>query len=68
MLQKSLREGFGFTQYYYKAPGDPIMQTVPIGAGAYIPRLGDFVPGLPSRIPVSVAFLLAMRSCFLSIW
>ncbi|MCA1621966.1 MAG: ABC transporter permease [Acidobacteria bacterium] len=54
-----------FTQYYYKAPGDPIMQSVPVGAAAHIPRLGDFVPGLPSRIPVNVAFLLAILACAL---
>jgi ABC-type uncharacterized transport system permease subunit len=54
-----------FTQYYYKAPGDPIMQSVPVGAAAHIPRLGDFVPGLPSRIPVNVAFLLAILACVL---
>src|SRR3982751_3236739 len=54
-----------FTQYYYKAQGDPIMQSVPIGAAAHIPRLGDFVPGLPSRIPVSVSFLLAILACVL---
>ncbi|HEX8501775.1 MAG TPA: ABC transporter permease [Pyrinomonadaceae bacterium] len=54
-----------FTQYYYKAPGDPIMQSVPIGAAAQVPRLGDFVPGLPSRIPVNVAFLLAILACAL---
>ncbi len=29
-----------FTQYHYKTPGDPILQTVPIGAGAHIARLG----------------------------
>src|SRR5918912_1049914 len=54
-----------FTQYYYKAPGDPIMQSVPIGAAAHIPRLGDFVPGLPARIPVNAAFLLALLACAL---
>jgi simple sugar transport system permease protein len=54
-----------FTQYYYKAPGDPIMQSVNIGAAAQIPRLGDFVPGLPARIPVNVAFLLAILACAL---
>src|ERR671921_176590 len=36
-----------FTQYHYKVPGDPIMQTAPIGEGAHIARLGKFVPGLP---------------------
>ncbi|HWS53513.1 MAG TPA: hypothetical protein VN228_05280, partial [Pyrinomonadaceae bacterium] len=44
-----------FTQYHFKAPGDPILQTVPIGDAAHIPRLGSFIPGLPERIPVSVA-------------
>jgi general nucleoside transport system permease protein len=54
-----------FTQYYYKAAGDPIMQSVPIGPGAELPRLGAFVPGLPERIPVNVAFLLALAACAL---
>src|SRR5205814_1979536 len=54
-----------FTQYYYKAPGDPIMQSVPVGRAAYIPRLGDFVPGLPARLPINVAFLLAIVACVL---
>ncbi len=54
-----------FTQYYYKAPGDPIMQSVAIGEAAHIPRLGDFVPGLPSRVPLNVAFLLAVLACAL---
>jgi ABC-type uncharacterized transport system permease subunit len=54
-----------FTQYHYKAPGDPIMQTVPIGAGAHLPRLGSFVPGLPARIPVNIAFLFALVACAL---
>jgi simple sugar transport system permease protein len=54
-----------FTQYFSKAPGDPIMQTVPVGAGAHIPRLGEFVPGLPERLPINVAFLLAVLACAL---
>src|ERR1043165_88520 len=54
-----------FTQYHYKAQGDPIMQSVPIGRAAYIPRLGDFIPGLPSRLPINVAFLLAIVACAL---
>lgn len=52
-----------FTQYYYKAPGDPIMQSVSIGAGAHLPRLGRFVPGLPERIPLNLAFVLALLAC-----
>ncbi|MDT4969210.1 MAG: ral nucleoside transport system permease protein [Acidobacteriota bacterium] len=67
-----------FTQYHFKAPGDPIMQTIPIGrqivpegmealkgANAHIPRLGSFIPGLPERIPLNVAFLLAILACVL---
>src|SRR6476659_6072269 len=52
-----------FTQYHYRIPGDPIMETAPIGAGAHIPRLGRFVSGFPERIPVNVAFLLALAAC-----
>ncbi len=54
-----------FTQYYYKAPGDPIMQSVEVGPAAHIPRLGAFVPGLPARLPLNVAFLLALVACAL---
>jgi ABC-type uncharacterized transport system permease subunit len=54
-----------FTQYYYKAPGDPIMQSVFVGDAARIPRLGAFVPGLPERLPLNVAFLLAIIACVL---
>ena len=53
------------TQYHYRIPGDPIMETSQIGPGAYIPRLGKFVPGLPERIPVNIAFLLALLCCVL---
>jgi simple sugar transport system permease protein len=52
-----------FTQYHYRIPGDPIMETAPIGANAHIPRLGRFIPGFPERIPVNVAFLLALAAC-----
>jgi general nucleoside transport system permease protein len=48
------------TQFHYRIPGDPIMETAPIGAGARIARLGEFVPGLPERIPLNIAFLLAL--------
>ncbi|HYE66012.1 MAG TPA: hypothetical protein VD966_10535, partial [Pyrinomonadaceae bacterium] len=67
-----------FTQYYYKEEGDPIMQTIEIGRqvvpqgqealkgiNAQIPRLGQFVPGFPERIPLNVAFILALVSCAL---
>ena len=54
-----------FTQYHYKAPGDPIMQTTMIGPGAHIARLGRFIPGLPERIPLNLAFILALICCVL---
>ncbi len=53
------------TQYHYKIPGDPILETSPIGSGAHIPRLGRFVPGLPERIPLNLAFVLALIACAL---
>src|SRR5437879_3622055 len=52
-----------FTQYHYKTPGDPILESVPIGSGAHIARLGKFIPGLPERIPVNLAFILAILAC-----
>src|SRR5919205_1306123 len=54
-----------FTQYHYKVPGDPIMETSLIGPGAHIARLGKFVPGFPERIPLNIAFLLALLCCLL---
>jgi simple sugar transport system permease protein len=56
-----------FTQYHYKTEGDAILQTAPIGEGGHIPRLGRFIPGLPERIPLNVAFLLALGACVL-VW
>lgn len=53
-----------FTQYHYKAPG-PIMQTVEIGKAAQLPRMGSFIPGLPERIPLNLAFVLALIACVL---
>ena len=54
-----------FTQYHYKVPGDPIMETATIGPGAHIPRFGRFIPNFPERIPLNVAFLLALLCCLL---
>lgn len=54
-----------FTQYHYKEKGDPILETVPIGQNAFIPPLGKFIPGFPERIPLNVAFLLALLCCLL---
>ncbi len=60
-----------FIQYHYKAPGDPIMQSVPVGWGAHIARLGKFIPGIPQFIPVNLAFILALVCCglvYLFLW
>jgi simple sugar transport system permease protein len=60
-----------FTQYHYKIPGDPIMQTAAISQSAHIARLGNYIPGLPSWIPVNVSFLLALVCCglvYLFLW
>ncbi|MEP7211760.1 MAG: ABC transporter permease [Acidobacteriota bacterium] len=53
------------TQYYYKIPGDPILQTAEIGPGAHIPRISQYIPGMPEFVPLSVAFLLAVLMCVL---
>lgn len=54
-----------FTQYHYKTPGDPIMQTTEIGGGAHIARIGKILPGFPERIPLNLAFILALLCCVL---
>src|SRR5688572_2620212 len=53
------------TQYYYKIPGDPIMQTAEIGQNAQIPRISQYIPGMPDFVPLSVAVLLAIGMCVL---
>ena len=54
-----------FTQYYFKIPGDPIMQTAEIGPNAQIPRISQYIPGMPDFVPLSVAFLIALLMCVL---
>jgi ABC-type uncharacterized transport system permease subunit len=54
-----------FTQYRYKIPGDPILQTAPVSPQAHLPTLGRFIPGFPERIPLNLAFLLAVLACIL---
>jgi len=54
-----------FTQYYYKIPGDPIMQTAEIGPGAHIPRISQYIHGMPEFVPLSAAFLIAILMCVL---
>jgi general nucleoside transport system permease protein len=53
------------TQYHYKQPGDPILETVPIGAAAHIPQLNEFLPFIPKDVPLNLSFLLAVLMCFL---
>ena len=59
------------TQSRYKVAGDPIMQTVPISDHAHIARfstlLAPFGINFPNRIPLNIAFLLALLACFL-VW
>ena len=55
-----------FTQYHYRIPGDPILQTrADLGQRAHPPRSVRSFPGLPERIPLNVAFLLALVACAL---
>jgi simple sugar transport system permease protein len=54
-----------FTQYHYKIPGDAIMQTAKISPHASLPTLGKFIPGLPERIPLNLAFIFAVIACIL---
>ena len=54
-----------FTQYHYKVPGDAILQTAPIGEAAHIPRISQFIPGMPDFVPLSIAFLIAILMCVL---
>jgi len=53
------------TQSYFKGQGDPILETLPIGASGHIPRLGQIIPGLPVRLPVNLAFIMAIAACAL---
>jgi len=55
-----------FTQYHYRIPGDPIMQTAAIGEHAHLWRLGEVLPGLPARVPLNAAFGLALLCCGLA--
>jgi simple sugar transport system permease protein len=63
------------TQYHYRRQGDPILQTLPIveeaegGAisGPHIPRMHALLDPLginfPERLPLNLAFLLALVAC-----
>jgi simple sugar transport system permease protein len=59
------------TQAHYKIAGDPIMETVPIAPQAEVARLHSLLAPLginfPARIPLNIAFLLALVACGL-VW
>jgi ABC-type uncharacterized transport system permease subunit len=56
------------TQYHFREPGDPVMQTVEIGEHAHLARFGELAPGLlPGRIPLNLAFVLALVAC-VAVW
>ena len=52
-----------FTQYHYKVPGDPILQTAPIGQSAHIPQLHEYLSFMPKDVPLNFAFLIAIFMC-----
>ena len=54
-----------FTQYHYRTPGDPILQTAPISASSHLPRVGHVIDGFPERIPLNVSFVFALLACAL---
>jgi simple sugar transport system permease protein len=54
-----------FTQYRYKIPGDAILQSAPVSPQAHLPTLGRYIPGFPERIPLNLAFILAVIACVL---
>jgi general nucleoside transport system permease protein len=55
-----------FTQYHYKIPGDPILETANIGEAAYIPQLNQYLPFIPHDVPLNLSFLLAILMCALA--
>jgi general nucleoside transport system permease protein len=54
-------------QRYYKAPGDPIMQSGAIAEHAHLARIHTLLPPFPQRIPLNLAFLLALVAAYL-VW
>jgi simple sugar transport system permease protein len=59
------------TQYHYRVPGDPILETANIGTAAQIPQLNEFLPFIPKDVPLNLAFLLAVLMCivvYLFLW
>lgn len=54
-----------FTQYYYKVPGDPILQSANIGDAAQIPQLNQFLTFIPKDVPLNLSFIIAILMCVL---
>ena len=54
-----------FTQYHFKVPGDPILESAPIGKAAFIPQLNEYLPFIPHDVPLNMAFLIAILMCIL---
>jgi ABC-type uncharacterized transport system permease subunit len=54
-----------FTQYHFKIPGDPILESAPIGAAAQIPLLNQYLTFIPSDVKLNFAFPLAILICVL---
>ncbi|MEW6735193.1 MAG: ABC transporter permease [Acidobacteriota bacterium] len=57
------------TQYRYRVPGDPILQTKEIFQQAHIPRmhmlLAPFGIDFPARLPLNLGFFIAIIACVL---
>ncbi len=53
------------TQYHYKIPGDPLLQTANIGDAATIPQLNQFTSLIPKDVALNVSFLIAILMCVL---
>ena len=62
------------TQYHYRQPGDPILESLPIAqvkdgvlTGPHIPRIHALLAPLgiafPEHVPLNLAFLLALLMC-----
>jgi simple sugar transport system permease protein len=62
------------TQYHYRKPGDPILETMPIAeiqdgalVGPHIPRMSSLLAffgiDYPERLPLNLAFFLALLMC-----
>jgi general nucleoside transport system permease protein len=56
-----------FTQYHYKIPGDPILQTAKVGDGAIIPQLNQTFHYTSGVTYLNAAFIIAVLMC-VAVW